>query len=392
MASADPKPFVINGAGIAGLTAALALARKNHRVVVFEKAEGFEMLGAGLQLSPNAMHVLNELGLNRWILQVASTPKTIEISNGITGNRLASLPLGESIENKFGAPYCVIHRADLQNILFNACKANPIIDVHFSSEVIEMAPHNHGVTAMVDQGGEINEFRAAGLIIADGVWSSLRTKVIGLEAPVYSGKVAWRALVPTDEGTEDTSTHVWFGSKAHVVSYPIRSGNSLNLVVITDGPENSGKDTLSISSDALKSKLKKWSGDFTKILDQKTRWTGWPLFEIKKAEHMAHGPIALIGDAAHAMLPFAAQGAAMAIEDAAVLAEEVSKNLRVHDAFAAYEKRRLPRVSKVAKTARANGRIYHMSGIRSDFRDLGMWLTPTKLMSARQNWIYGWRP
>jgi len=383
---------VINGAGIAGLTTALCLAAKGRKVVVFEKAEGFEMLGAGLQLSPNAMHVLNELGLNRWIDQVSSEPNAIEIANGITGSRLASLPLNGKFKEKFGAPYKVIHRADLQNILFNACKSHPDIDVCFSSEVLEMAPYGRGVTVMFNQSNEINEMQTAGLIIADGVWSKLRTEVIGLEKPEYSGKVAWRALLPANSDSQETCTRVWFGPKSHVVSYPVRSGNYQNLVIITDGPETSGKKSITIELDELKSKFSNWQGDFLPLLNQKARWTGWPLFEMQKIDRVAYGPVALVGDAAHSMLPFAAQGAAMAIEDAAVLASEVSSREHVSDAFTAFEKQRVPRVSKVAKTARANGRIYHLSGIRSDLRDLGMWLTPAAILSARQDWIYSWRP
>ncbi len=350
------------------------------------------MLGAGLQLSPNAMHVLNSLGLGRWITEAASTPQSIEIANGITGKKLTSLPLGERVKATFGAPYAVIHRADLQNILFNACKNDPNIEIHFSSEVVEMAPHANGVTTMIRQDQDVNELQAKGLIVADGVWSNLRTEVIGLEPPESSGKIAWRALIPVQDKEQENTTCVWFGPKSHVVSYPVRGGEYQNYVVITDGPNASSNKTITIDAEELKSRFDGWNGDFLSIFEKQARWTGWPLFETPKVKRMAYGPVAIIGDAAHAMLPFAAQGAAMAIEDAAVLAKQIDIHENAHDAFAAFEKERIPRVSKVLKTARANGRIYHLSGIRSEFRDLGMWLTPARLLSARQNWIYGWRP
>ena len=349
------------------------------------------MLGAGLQLSPNAMHVLKALGLEKRIDQAASAPESIEIENAVLGHKLVSLPLGKSIKEKFGAPYNLIHRADLQDILFNACNNHPNIEVRFSSEVIEMAPHGRGVTVMLNEKGETNELQASGLIVADGVWSKLRTEVIGLDAPEYSGKIAWRALVPFERGKTENRTRVWFGPKSHVVSYPVRNGAFQNLVIITGGPESTGKETVSADANELKMLFKGWKGDFLPMLDRKTKWTGWPLYEVKTPNRMAYGTVALIGDAAHAMLPFAAQGAAMAIEDAAVLATQITVCETVEEAFRTYEKLRVPRVSRVAKTARANGRIYHMSGIRADVRDLGMWLMPTRFLSARQNWIYGWR-
>lgn len=362
--------------------------------MVHEKSEGFDTIGAGLQLSPNATRVLGKLGLERFLDAACTRPDTLNIHNGRTGYKLATIRLGDHVQRRFGAPYLLAHRADLQSILFERCQNDPRINIRFSSQVIEMAPHARGVTATYREGGQDHERNASALVVADGVWSRLRTRVLQLEAPNYSGKIAWRAMIPADQVKSDTllaNTHVWFGPKSHVVTYPLRSGQSVNVVVITQGPEASEGDRLEISASELLTRFNKWKGDFLPLLETKARWTGWPIFEMAGPRPMKLGTIALVGDAAHAMLPFAAQGAAMAIEDAAVLGKMFETHDTPIDAMDAFEKARLARVKRMMKTARKNGRIYHMSGIPSEFRDLGMWMMPTALMEARQNWIYSWK-
>lgn len=394
MAVQSNNPILINGAGIAGLSAALSLAKAGQSVIVHEKAEGFETLGAGLQLSPNATSVLYRLGLTKELETIATEPEAIRLHSGKSGRRLATLTLGSAARRKFGSPYFVVHRADLQSILFNRCQNDNRISIRFSSEIVEMAPHRNGVTAMVQRKGEISERTACAIIVADGVWSKLRTQVLKLDAPRYSGKIAWRALMPAANLANpelSRNTKVWLGAKSHVVTYPIRDGSSVNMVVITNGPMASEGERLTINNSELQAQFAKWNGGFVPILDQQARWTGWPLFELEKSGPMHFGAIGLAGDAAHAMLPFAAQGAAMAIEDAWVLGNAFKEHDSAHAAMAAYEKARKGRVNRVMGMARKNGRIYHLGQPVSTARDLTMMLTPNGLLSKRQEWIYGWK-
>ncbi len=388
------NPILINGAGIAGLAAALALAQSGQRVIIHEKAEGFDTLGAGLQLSPNATSVLYKLGLHKELEAIASEPGAIQLHSGKSGQRLASIRLGDHARKQYGKPYFVAHRADLQTILFNRCQNSNRIAIRFSSEIIEMAPHKNGVTAMVSENGDISERTAAAIVVADGVWSKLRTKVLKLSSPNYSGKIAWRALMPAaylPDAEMARSTHVWFGKKSHVVTYPIRGGDSINMVIITAGPEANEGERLTISHQELQNHFKGWRAAFLPLLEQKARWSGWPLFEQPKSGPMHFGAIGLVGDASHAMLPFAAQGAAMAIEDAWVLGQSFKDHDSAHDAMASYEKQRRKRVNRVMELARKNGRIYHLGQPIATARNLVMSMTPDALLAKRQDWIYNWK-
>ena len=170
----------------------------------------------------------------------------------------------------------------------------------------------------------------------------------------------------------------------------MRANSILNMVVITDEPFIKEKRQPETSSEELRKKFKRWNGSFLSLFDAKAKWTGWPILELEKADTMAFGAVGLAGDAAHAMLPFAAQGAAMAIEDAAVLGDMFSRFDKASDAMETYEKERLGRVNKMMKMARKNGRIYHMNSVMSEFRDLGMWMMPNSRLEGRQDWIYGW--
>ena len=257
-----------------------------------------------------------------------------------------------------------------------------------------MAPHSRGMTVMYTNEKQFNERSACAVIAADGVWSKLRTRVLDLPPPVYSGKMAWRALMPgakveNPDWLEQTT--VWFGAGSHVVCYPVRSGEYLNIVAITDGPESSFGHQLSIERAKVEAKLDMPKAGFLSLLQQKARWTGWPIFETPENSPASFGPIGLIGDAAHAMLPFAAQGAAMAIEDAATLVKAFKHSETASEAMASYSSARAKRIGKITRASRQNGKIYHLSGMAATARDIGIWATPAQLLSARQNWIYGWK-
>ncbi len=387
------RKILISGGGIAGLTTALCLAKSGNRVNVFERAPTLEPLGAGIQISPNAFHVLRILGLNHELLSAGNVPEAIVMMNAVKGTKLATIPLGFHIQDKYDAPYIVIHRADLQNILFKACEENPDISISFGAEITDAAVHKNGVTALIQSSGKVEEKVGDLLIGADGVHSRVRNDILGLEPAIYSGKTAWRALVPAKHVKTQTplnNTVVWLGPKAHAVTYPVRDAKFLNVIAVTQEAETS--NTNEISKAELNKKFSHWDHEFTNLLNCDAEWSGWPLYETTSINTMATNTVALIGDAAHAMLPFAAQGAAQAIEDSHVLSQCLAKTGDTETALKQFEQIRLPRIKRIAKTARSNGQIYHLSGIAAAVRNIGLNKVSGKRLLQRQDWIYRWHP
>ncbi len=387
------RKILIAGGGIGGLAAALCLAKAGHRVDVFERTASLQPIGAGIQISPNAFHILSALGLSDELLELGTAPEAIIMMNAMTGKQLSRLPLGFDIQDTYDAPYIVIHRADLQNILFEACDQHPDISISFGAEIIDAAIHENGATAMIQSGSQPSEHLCDILIGADGIHSRVRHDILELPKAVYSGKIAWRALVPANDvkmPNAMNNTFGWLGPKAHVVTYPVRNGEFLNLVAVTqEADQSKAKD---ISKAKLQESFSHWCDDFQSLLELEADWSGWPLYETRDIRVMAHRSVALIGDAAHSMLPFAAQGAAQAIEDAHVLTQCLSTIDDKENALKAFEAKRLPRVQRVVRTARRNGQIYHLSGIPAMVRNLGLSKISGKNLLAKQDWIYSWKP
>lgn len=387
------RKILINGGGIAGLTAALCLAKANNRVEVFERAQVIEPVGAGIQVSPNAFHVLNGLGLGRELLSMGDVPNSILMMNAQNGSQLASIPLGFHVQDKYDAPYIVIHRGDLQAILLKACEAHIDISITYGAEIEDAAIHQNGVTAIVKSEDTISEVVGDLLIGADGVQSTVRNFIMELDKAKYSGKTAWRALIPEQEISTPnvlSNTMVWLGSKAHAVTYPIRNASTLNVIAVTQEPET--VNTANHTKAELKKKFSHWDSGFKKYLECDVEWLGWPLYETRSMNKMVDKNVVLIGDAAHAMLPFAAQGAAQAIEDAHVLSDCLSKTDNIDIALNNFEKQRVPRVKRISKTARTNGNIYHLSGLAAAARNFGLSKISGDKLLQKQDWIYRWKP
>jgi len=385
--------IIISGGGIAGLTAALCLAKAGHRIDIFERSFSPSEFGAGIQISPNAFHVLKKLGLSTKLLSAGIAPSAINMMNAKNGKNLARLPLGLDVEDTYGAPYLVLHRADLQNILFEACDENPDISITYGTEVVDAALHKNGATVMIKSDMQTSENLCDILVGADGIHSNVRHDILERPRAVYTGKIAWRALVPADQiklAEAMSNTFVWLGPKAHAVTYPIRNGEYLNVIAVTR--ERDKTKANAISKDKLLKIFSHWCDDFKGLIEVDADWSGWPLYETRDTSTMAHKNVALIGDAAHAMLPFAAQGAAQAIEDAEVLAQCLSGNADKELALKAFEDQRLPRVERVVKTARRNGQIYHLSGIPALARNLTLNIISGEKLLQKQDWIYRWKP
>ena len=397
---AIPRTIVIAGAGIGGLTAALALAARGFRIVVMEKAERLEEAGAGLQLSPNASRILVDLGLQPRLAGRAVTPESINIMSARAGGEIARLPLGEAASLRAGAPYWVVHRADLQGALQAAVNDNPDIELRLGCQFEDVASHAKGLTVMQRSGNLRKQEPAAALIGADGIWSAVRHHLFPEVQPQFSGLIAWRGtLDATALPREYTSPRVqlWMGPNAHLVAYPIASGRRINVVAIVPGTWNRPGWSAAGDGNEIKSAFaSRWPPTARMLVSAVDEWRRWALFTVPDHGRWSDGAIALLGDAAHAMLPFAAQGAGMAIEDAAVLAKCLGESApdnaaAIPAALKRYGKLRRGRVLRVQRTARQQGRIYHLAGPMALARDLSIRAMGPARMLARQDWIYDWR-
>jgi salicylate hydroxylase len=395
------RTIFVAGAGIGGLTASLALAKKRFRVVVLEKAEKLEEIGAGLQLSPNASRILVELGLEPRLAGRAVTPESINVMSARAGGEISRLPLGESATFRAGAPYWVVHRADLQAALQAEVNDNPDIELRLGCQFEDVTKHARGLTVVQRSGLSRQQDLATALIGADGIWSSVRHHLFPEVQPQFSGLIAWRGtLAATALPREYTSPRVqlWMGPNAHLVVYPISGGRQINIVAIVPGTWNrpgwSAPGEINEIKRAFASS--RWPATARMLVGAVDDWQRWALFTVPDAGEWSQGQIALLGDAAHAMLPFAAQGAGMAIEDAAVLAKSLSEGAPdnaagVAAALKRYGRLRRGRIAKVQRAARRQGRTYHMTGPAAAARDFVIQALGPKRMLARQDWIFDWR-
>ncbi|MGA7714655.1 MAG: FAD-dependent monooxygenase [Bradyrhizobium sp.] len=392
---AASRTVMVAGAGIGGLTASLALARQGFRVIVLEKAERLQEAGAGLQLSPNASRVLIDLGLKSRLAR-AVTPEAVCLMSAANGGEIARLPLDGK-----DAPYWVIHRADLQAALRDEIESRSDIELRLGCQFEDVSPHAKGLTVIQRSGPTRQQELAVALIGADGIWSAVRHHLLPEAQPRFSGLIAWRGtLDATQLPREYTSRRVqlWMGPGAHLVAYPISGARQINVVAVVPGQWNRPGWSEPGDGNEIKSAFVAagWHAIPRMLVSAVDGWRRWALFTVPGSGQWTDGAVALLGDAAHAMLPFAAQGAAMAIEDAAVLAKCVAERqnegpVALSAALQRYARLRRPRVMRIQRSARQAGRIYHLAGPLAFARDLVIKAMGPKRMLSRQNWIYDWR-
>jgi salicylate hydroxylase len=397
---AASRTIVIAGAGIGGLTAALALARRGFRVVILEKAEQLEEAGAGLQLSPNASRVLIDLGLEPRLKARAITPDAISIMSAQSRGEIARLPLGDAATFRAGAPYWIIHRADLQSALLAQVRDNSDIELRLGCQFEDAATHARGITVGQRRGMSRQQETALALIGADGVWSQVRHQLFPQIQPRFSGLIAWRGTIDARQLPRELAARrvqLWMGPNAHLVVYPMSGGRQINVVAILPGTWNRPGWSEPGNPNDIKSQFSsRWPGALRMMVGAVDEWRRWALFTIRDGGVWSSGPMALLGDAAHAMLPFAAQGAGMAIEDAMVLAKCLSENstdsaASITAALERYAGARRSRVARVQRHARQSGRIYHLRGPAAYARDLVIKASGVQRLLWRQDWIYDWR-
>lgn len=403
MTAAGARRVLIAGAGLAGLTAALALARRGFEVRIFERAEKLEQVGAGLQLSPNATRILDRLGVLERLRPLAVAPEAIVLRDAKSLRELARVPLGRGAEERWGAPYVVAHRADLQKALLAAVEANGHIECFTGAEVRDFVFAGGRIEVFVtptegeDKGATPSTEYGSLLVGADGVWSRVRQSA-GLGRSRFTGELAWRVTVAASDIVQTgllprDAVTAFLHPGVHLVTYPVRAGTEINLVAVTKGGSlGEGWDSEQ-DPQALYSAFDGAHRELLEIVKRAGAWLPWPLHAVEIGSWTRPGGLALVGDAAHAMTPFAAQGAAMAIEDAAILADAVAATPDdIAGALTRYEKLRRPRIARVARRGALNHLAWHARGTVALARNLVLGLRSPERLMADMDWLYGWSP
>ena len=386
----EPPPVLIVGGGIGGLAAALALARKGIRAQVIEQASEFKEVGAGIQLGPNVFRMFEELGLTEAVSRFAVFPENLIMLDAISGEEVTRVPLGEGFRKKFTYPYALIYRPDLLNVLLEACRSCDLIQLERSQKVVAVDERSDGVTVRIEGG---RSHTGVALIGADGLWSTIRQIVVGDGKPVVAGHITYRAVLPTSEVPEHLrrwSMTFWAGEKVHLVIYPLRGGELYNLVAVFHSSRyEEGWDSYGDPAE-LNERFAKTCEPVRTLLGKIESWRMWVLCDRPPIKDWSRGRMTLLGDAAHPMLQYLAQGACMAIEDAVCLANKVeAAQGDFAAAFQAYQQARYLRTGRVQIMARVYGEFYHAGGVARELRNMMLsGRTPEQAFESMQ-WLYG---
>jgi 3-hydroxybenzoate 6-monooxygenase len=383
--------LVIAGGGIGGLAAAMGLAQKGYRSIVLEKSPRLGEIGAGIQLGPNAFHAFDYLGVGDTARAMAIYVDSLRLMDALSGDEITRVPLGEAFRARFGNPYAVVHRGELHNVFVKACMAHKLVEVRTGAEVVDYEQDTGGISAILADGERV---AGAALIGADGLWSNVRKRVVGDGGPRVSGHTTYRSVIPTDDMPEDlrwNAATLWAGPKCHIVHYPLSGWKAFNLVATyhNDAPEPvAGKP---VAIDEVRKGFAHLNPVARQIIERGKDWKLWVLCDRDPVLNWVDKRVTLLGDAAHPMMQYYAQGACMALEDAVCLAAEMAAGGGdIERALENYQSKRRLRTARVQLESREIGvHIYHPDGAHAALRN--------KIMGAKSPddwydtlaWLYG---
>jgi 2-polyprenyl-6-methoxyphenol hydroxylase-like FAD-dependent oxidoreductase len=390
MGTKDAQPVLIAGGGIGGLATALGLAQKGIRSILLEKASHLGEIGAGIQLGPNAFHCFDRLGVGEAARAMAVYIDRLRLMDAMADGEIMHVDLGETFRTRFGNPYAVVHRGDLHGVMLKGCRANRLIELRTSAEVVGYEQDNDGVAARLATGEAV---RGGALIGADGLWSNVRRQVTDDGAPRVSGHTTYRSVIPTEQMPEDlrwNAATLWAGPKCHIVHYPLSGWKVFNLVVTyhNDAPEPVAGQPVPVEE------VRK---GFTHICERAQTiirhgkdWRMWVLCDREPTDRWVDGRVALLGDAAHPMLQYMAQGACMAMEDAVCLADSLATAASLEAGLMRYRDRRVLRTARLQLMSRAMGdHVYHPAGPHAVLRNAIMTAKSQGEWLDILQWLYG---
>ncbi|MBM85490.1 MAG: salicylate hydroxylase [Rhodospirillaceae bacterium] len=384
------EPILIAGGGIGGMATALALAQKGYPVRLFEQANAFSEIGAGIQLGPNVFKMFKVLGLTDAIKDCAVFPDALVMRDGLTGEEVTRIPVNTAeFQDRFANPYGVIYRPDLHTVLIDAVQNFPEIELLLNQTVTSFQETAGGVTITCD---DDTNYLGRGLIGADGLWSTIRENIVGDGPPRVSGHIAYRAVLPLLEVPEHlrwNAVVLWAGPKTHLVQYPLHRGEIMNLVAVFHSDRYEEGWNVFGDPGELAQRFSGQHPDVIALLDRIESWRMWVLCDREPVKSWSKGRIGLLGDAAHPMLQYLAQGACMAIEDAVCLAHRLEcRHGDLKPALQDYQADRYLRTARVQITARFYGDVYHASGPTAELRDIALkGRTPTQAYDG-MSWLY----
>ena len=383
------KPILIVGGGIGGLATALALAKHGVPSLLVEQAKEFAEIGAGIQLGPNGFRALETLGLVDEAMTLGVFPDELVFMDSMSGDRVTTIPTGQAFKERFQYPYTLIHRHDLHSVLLRAAEQHPLIELLTDIRINSIA-EGATVTITTEDG---RDFEGSALIGADGLWSRTRELVVGDGAPVVSGHIAYRAVLPASDVPEEFRQNamiLWGGPKHHLVQYPLRGGDLFNLVAVFHSDKYVEGWNTKGDVDELNRRFSDACATVKTLLSRIDGWRMWVLCDREPVKTWSKNNITLVGDAAHPMLQYLAQGACMAMEDAVILGQSVAENgSDLPTAFQQYQTKRYLRTARCQVMARVHGEFYHAEGVKAEMRNIMLSARTPEQAYAGLDWLYG---
>lgn len=390
MAAAQDRPVIIIGGGIGGLATALALALKGIGSVLLEQSAKFKEVGAGIQLGPNVFRRFEALGIRAAIEADAVFPENLIMRDALTGEIVTRIPMGAQARQHWGMPYAVTHRADLHNTLLQVCLAQKKITLRNNAKVTAWQENGDGVSVTLADGEKVT---GDSLVACDGLWSQLRADIVNDGKPRVSGHIAYRAVLPAGDvppGQFENNVVLWAGPKTHLVHYPLRRGELFNLVAVFHSNRYEEGWNAFGDVEELNERFQNQQPQVHNLLGKIDSWRMWVLCDREPVANWTRGRFVLLGDAAHPMLQYLAQGACMAIEDAVCLAEKLAaRRDDPNAAFLAYQQERYLRTARVQVMARVYGDFYHATGPVRELRNALLSGRTQAQAYAGNDWLYG---